>query len=172
MPTALRTSALAVTLVVAALLTGCSTSQLQFKNDNRLSFQAPAERKKVDLPLTVAWTMKDFTATGLDGTSDDGKGVYAVFVDRAPMPVGKDLRWVFRDDGSCKRDTRCPTPGALAEEDIYLTTKPTVTVANLPTKDGVGDEQHEVTVVLLDGTGTRLKESAWYRPFRLERRDS
>ena len=36
--------------------------------------------------------------------------------------------------------------------------------------DGVGDEQHWVNIVLLDGTGHRLKESAWYLPFRSKRR--
>jgi hypothetical protein len=36
--------------------------------------------------------------------------------------------------------------------------------------DGVGDEQHYVNIVLLDGTGHRIGESAWYRPFTSKRR--
>ncbi len=163
------------TRAVAALLglmalTGCGGGDLQFRVDDRLTFAEPGVRERVQLPVTVAWSMRDFRPVGLDGSSSDGRGVYAVFVDRAPMPVGKDVAWLARDDRSCQRDPRCPSAEYLGEQGVYLTTRPTVVVDRLPDAgDGVGDEQHYVNVVLLDGTGARIGESAWYRPFTTRR---
>ena len=168
LPSRLPRLALALAGVVA--LSGCGLGELQFRNDERLTFASPGERQRVTLPVTVAWSMEDFEAVGLDGSASDGRGVYAVFVDRAPMPVGKDVTWLARDDDSCLRDPRCPNPTYLAEQGVYLTTTPQVVVDRLPDPgDGVGDEQHYVNVVLLDGTGRRIGESAWYRPFSTER---
>lgn len=161
---------LAAALTCVAALSGCAVGDLQFRNDERLAFASPGDRERVTLPVTVAWSMEDFQAVGLDGSSTRTKGVFAVFVDRAPMPVGKDVTWLARDDDSCLRDPRCPNPTYLAEQGVYLTTTPKVVVDRLPDAgDGVGDEQHYVNVVLLDGTGTRIGESAWYRPFTTKR---
>lgn len=163
---------LAAAAAVTAL-SGCQLGQLQFHNDERLSFQAPASRAKVTVPLTVSWSMRDFDARGLDGSHDKGAGAFAVFVDRAPMPVGKDLRWIARDDQGCKRDARCPSAQYLADRGVYVTTGTSITLSSLPAApDGVGDEQHYVNVVLVDGTGHRIGESAWYRPFQSKRRTS
>jgi hypothetical protein len=152
-------------------LTGCQVDQLQFRNDHRLSFVAPGARDVVRTPLTISWTMKDFDAVGLDGSHDGHRGVYAVFVDRAPMPVGKDLRWLARGDRGCAHDPRCPDARYLADRGVHLTTDPQVTLDVLPLgASGAGDEQHWVNVVLLDGTGHRVGESAWYLPFRTTRR--
>jgi hypothetical protein len=162
-------------LLLASLLagTGCQVSQLQFKNDHRLEFTAPKERALVKAPVTVSWKMTDFVASGLDGSSNKGNGTFAVFVDKAPMPVGKDIKWLARKDVGCKRDPRCPDAAYLKDRGIYLTTSTTVTIETLPSVgDGVGDEQHWVNVVLLDGTGHRIGESAWYRPFSSKRRES
>jgi hypothetical protein len=167
--TACRFAALTLALSAA----GCNVNQLQFTNDHRLSFQAPAARHRVTTPLTVRWTMKDFAATGLDGTHDSHSGVFAVFVDRAPMPVGKDLKWLARDDAGCKKDPRCPDAQFLADRGVFVTQETSLTLETLPrVSDGVGDEQHYVNVVLLDGTGHRIGESAWYRPFTSKRRSS
>jgi hypothetical protein len=165
---ALRLTAVALCALVSA---GCNAGQLQFKNDHRLSFDAPKNRARVAAPVTVEWSMKGFEAVGLDGSTDAGKGVYAVFVDRAPMPVGKDLTWLAKGDTSCKRDPRCPGTQYLSDRGVYLTTKTTISIPTLPeARDGVGDEEHYVNVVLLDGTGHRIGESAWYRPFTSKRR--
>lgn len=164
---------LGVAVALAAALAGCGVGDLQFRNDDRLSFSSPGDRQRVTLPVTVSWSMEDFQAVGLDGSSSEGKGVYAVFVDRAPMPVGKDVTWLARDDRSCLRDPRCPNPTYLSEQGVYLTTTPQVVVDRLPDAgDGVGDEQHYVNVVLLDGTGKRIGESAWYRPFTTRRTET
>jgi hypothetical protein len=170
-----RARAAAAALVLLCLtsvgLTGCSTEHLQFKNDHRLSFSTPKERDKVAAPVTIAWTMRDFEATGLDGSTDKDRGVFAVFVDRAPMPAGKNLKWLFRNDSGCKHDARCPSLQQLSDRGVLITTKTKVTIEVLPqVGDGVGDEQHFVNVVLLDGTGQRHGESAWYLPFRSKRR--
>ncbi|MCW2571951.1 MAG: hypothetical protein JWO88_2009 [Frankiales bacterium] len=163
----------ALLLCAASLVatSGCQVASLQFRNDHRLQFSAPASRKVVTAPLTISWTMKDFSATGLDGQRDAHSGAYAVFVDRAPMPVGKDLKWLAREDAGCKRDPRCPDQKYLADRGIFLTTDTSVTVDILPAApDGVGDEEHYVNVVLVDGTGHRIGESAWYRAFQSKRR--
>ncbi len=86
------------------------------------------------------------------------------------MPVGKDLSWLARDDSACERDPGCPNAKYLAEQDVYVTTTPQVSLDRLPDAgDGVGDEQHFVNVVLLNGKGVRIGESAWYRPFTTKR---
>lgn len=170
-----RTPALrAAALVLAVASTaGCQVGQLQFKNDHRLSFQEPGNRQRVEAPVTVRWQMKDFAITGLDGSTQEGSGVFAVFLDRAPMPVRKDLGWLAKNDKGCLRDPRCPDEQYLADRGVFITTDPTVTIDVLPRAgDGVGDEQHYVNVVLLDGTGHRIGESAWYRPFTSKRRSS
>ena len=125
------------------------------------------------LTLTISWSMKDFTPTGLNGARDQRAGAFVVFVDHAPMPVGKDLVWLGRNDTGCRRDPRCPDAKYLADRGIFLTTATSVSVDTLPSVgDGVGDEQHYVNVVLVDGTGHRIGESAWYVPFRSKRRSS
>lgn len=160
-------------LVAPLLLGGCQLGQLQFRNDHRLQFLAPEARSRVTTPLTVSWRMKGFDAVGLDGSRDAHRGVFAVFVDAAPMPVGKDLRWLARGDSGCTRDPRCPDAQYLADRGVLLTTASSVRLDVLPRlADGVGDEQHYVNVVLLDGTGHRIGESAWYLPFRSKRRSA
>src|SRR4051794_35821604 len=117
--------------------------------------------------------MKDFEATGLDGSESKDHGVFAVFVDSAPMPVGKDIKWIGHKDSSCKRDPRCPNTEYLASKGIYITQDSSVTIDTLPRAgDGVGDERHYVNVVLLDGTGHRIGETGWYREFKSKRRSS
>lgn len=168
---AVRLACLALGL--SAALSGCNAGQLQFHNDHRLSFRSPGNRALVTVPVTVSWTMKDFDPVGLDGSHDSHQGIFAVFVDRAPMPVGKDLKWLARDDKGCVRDPRCPDAQYLADRGVHLTTEPTISLDVLPQAgDGVGNEQHYVNVVLIDGSGHRIGESAWYRPFQSKRRSS
>jgi hypothetical protein len=160
-------------LLVLTGTAGCQVDQLQFQNDNRLSFDSPRARHRVTTPVAVRWSMKDFQPVGLDGSHDSHQGAFAVFLDRAPMPVGKDLKWLARNDTGCKRDARCPDAQYLSDRGVFVTTDSTVTIETLPQQSkGVGDEQHYVNVVLIDGTGHRIGESAWYRPFTSKRRSS
>jgi len=170
-----RHSATALLLCAAAAssLSACDVGRLQFTNDHRLSFVSPASRAKVTVPVTISWSMKDFTPSGLDGSTSDSTGLYAVFVDRAPMPVGKDLKWIGHDDTSCQRDPRCPDAAYLAAQGVYITQQPSVRIDTLPPAHaGVGDEEHFVNVVLLNGKGRRIGETGWYREFRSKRRSS
>ena len=168
-----RVQALAAALVTTAFLSGCQVDRLQFKTDHRLEFESPKARHRVTAPVAVSWTMKDFTATGLDGSTDEHHGVFAVFVDRAPMPVGKDLKWLFRSDSGCKHDARCPSVQQLTDRGVLITTETSATIEILPqVGEGKGDEQHYVNVVLLDGTGQRIGESGWYLPFTSKRRSA
>jgi hypothetical protein len=169
-PRALRNAALALTFLLCA---GCQPGRLQFGNDHRLSFIAPRKRQRVAPPFTIRWTIKGFDAAGLDGSADNGHGVFAAFIDRAPMPVGESLKWFARSDKTCAHDPRCPDPQYLADHGVHVTTATSLRIDVLPrVGDGVGDEQHYVNVVLLDGTGRRIGESAWYRAFSSKRRSS
>lgn len=168
-----RVPALLLCALAASSLTACDVGRLQFKNDHRLSFVTPESRARVTVPFTISWSMKDFTATGLDGSTNDRTGTYAVFVDRAPMPVGKDVAWITRTDLSCKRDPRCPDAAYLAAKGVYITQEPSVKIDNLPQiTTGRGDEEHYVNVVLLNGKGRRIGETGWYREFRSQRRNA
>jgi hypothetical protein len=161
----------AAALLLCVLVSACGVSRLQFTNDHRLSFQSPQTRELVRVPLTIRWSMRDFEPVGLDGSADEERGAFAVFVDRAPMPVGKDLDWLAKGDRGCQRDPRCPDAKYLADRGVYVTTATSLTLDVLPAApDGVGDEQHYVNVVLVDGTGHRIGESAWYRAFTSTRR--
>lgn len=160
----------AVLLLCAMSVAGCALGQLQFAQDKRLSFVTPHARKLVRVPFTIRWTMKGFDPVGLDGSSDKHRGVFAVFVDRAPMPAGKNLKWLARSDSVCRRDPRCPDAQYLADRGVHVVTDTAITLSVLPLAPaGVGDEQHYVNVVLLDGTGRRIGESAWYLPFTTRR---
>jgi hypothetical protein len=162
---------LATALALGAV-SACQFQALQFTNDHRLGFTAPKARTRVAAPLTVRWSMSDFTPVGLDGRSDTTDGAFVVFVDQAPMPVGKDLRWLFRSDKGCQRDARCPDQNQLRDRSIFVTTQTSVTIPRLPAAPrGRGDEEHFVNIVLVDGRGRRLGESAWYLPFTSTRRD-
>jgi hypothetical protein len=158
---------------MATSATACDVSRLQFKNDHRLSFETPKDRAKVATPFTISWTIKDFEASGLDGSSDPHSGIFAVFIDRAPMPVGKDIKWIGHGDTSCKRDPRCPDAEYLASKGVYITKDTSLTIDTLPpVSTGRGDEEHFVNVVLLNGKGQRIGETGWYREFRSKRRSS
>jgi hypothetical protein len=164
-----------VCLVLVALTSasGCDAGRLQFKNDHRLSFQTPHARETVTAPVTVRWSMTGFDAVGLDGSRTSRRGAFGVFVDRAPMPVGKDLKSLVTDDAGCRHDARCPDAQYLSDRGVFVTTQPEVTLEVLRQQaDGGTHQQHYVNVILLDGTGRRIGESAWYLPFVTKRRSA
>lgn len=169
----LRRSALAALVAGCVLSTaGCvDTDQMLFVKDERLTFTAPDDYEKVQVPLTISWTMDDFTvlerATG-DEPSDDA-GYFAVFVDRSPIKPGKTLRDVGKGDPLCESNPACPDKLYLESKGVYWVRKPSITlelVQPLTSKEKV--QLHQVTVVLLDGEGKRIGEHAWYRYFKLE----
>lgn len=146
---------------LVVLTSSCGVSGLSFREDTRVDITSPSDRDEITLPLTVRWTVDDFD------------GAFAVFVDRAPQPPGKPISWFARNDDNCERAAGCPDEQYLADRDIFTTTDPQFTVERLPdtVRDGRRREFHEVTVVLLDGDGRRIGESAWSVEFQVDREE-
>lgn len=148
--------------VAAVLCLGvsCSTQGLAFREDTRVQVVEPGDRSTVTLPVTVAWS------------AEEVDGPYAVFVDRSPMPPGKTVAWLFRDDKSCVVSQGCPDEAYLSDHGVFVTDERQVVLERLP-RFGDGDrrEWHEATVVLLDDDGTRLGESAFAVAFDVDRED-
>jgi hypothetical protein len=125
----------------------------------------------VTTPFTLRWTYKDFDVTGPSARRDKNSGYFAVFIDKAPMPSGRGLKWVAKGDRPCEKDPACPNAQYLADHHVFTTTQPELVVQTLPsTNVHTKTERHEVTVVLLDGTGHRIGESAWYVAVNYERK--
>ena len=150
-------------LVLVVLLAATACSNFQYRNDHRIEITSPRNRSTVSLPVTVRWNYKDFNVTGPSGSRDQKDGYFGVFVDRSPMPAGRDLRWIAKGDRACVKTPGCPDTQYLTDHHVYTTTMPELTLPTLPsTTVHTTNEHHEITVVLLDGTGHRIGESAWY----------
>jgi hypothetical protein len=144
-------------LALTALLTACN--HLAFVADHRLHFVTPASRAVVTTPVTLSWTV-----TGFDG------GSFAIFVDRAPIKPGQTVGAVAGGDASCRHTPGCPDAQYLADRQVYTTAKTTLTIDQIPALRGKGTQTHEATIVLLDPSGHRVGEAAWYRDFRIKKR--
>jgi hypothetical protein len=159
-------------VLVALVLVACIPDGLAFVKDERLEIVAPDSLTTVTTPVTIDWEIEDFRITGPDGSSSDDAGYFGVFVDRAPIPPGEALSWLARDDRRCLETEGCPDRTYFADRDAYTTSETSFTLRHLPDQDAYqGHERHEVTVVLLDGTGRRIGESAWYVDFLYEREE-
>ncbi len=167
-----RSGRLAAVLAALSLLSsGCIQQGLAFRVDDRLKIESPKARSEVALPVTIRWTVKDFTIAG-PGSVPAGKdsGYFAVFVDRSPQPPNKTLAWTARKDRTCRPADGCPDAEYLAARNIYTTTDTSITFEQLPRpSDRNRKERHEVTVVLLDPSGRRIGESAFFVDFTVKR---
>jgi hypothetical protein len=164
-----RLSAYSSVLGLALLASSCA-SGLAFVQDRRLDITAPRAHARVSLPVTLSWTIDDFRVTGADGAADPRSGYFAVFMDRSPVPPGKPLSWIAREDRVCGRTPGCPDATYLSDHRVYSTSETTITFEHLPDLGAAGGhETHEATIVLLDGTGRRIGESAWYVTFLFDR---
>lgn len=154
-----------------AALAGCGAQGLAFRVDERLTFRAPVDRSTVALPVTLDWDIRDFEVTGPGGEPRKDSGYFAVFLDGTPMPPGRDLRWVARNDRRCRRDAGCPDAAYLAGRGVYTATETELVLDQLPRLGNEDDprERHRATVVLLDARGARLGESAFEIAFDVER---
>ncbi len=161
--------ALLLTLVVLTA-PACIPEGLAFVQDDRLEIVAPEDRAKVELPVTIDWTIEDFEVTGPTGATDPDAGYFAVFFDETPIPPGRTLEYLARDDARCRNTEGCPDRVYLADRGIYETSDTELTVKRLPDLDAFeGHELHEATVILLDGSGRRIGESAWFISFYYDR---
>ena len=165
--------AIALTAVCASLA-ACVPQGLAFRVDERLTFQAPEDRSTVQLPVTLDWSIRDFTVVqpGTAGAGEDA-GYFGVFVDTSPMPPGKGLEWLARDDDGCRQDDGCPDAEYLAGLGVYTTTQTELALEQLPRGDDEDRrERHRATIVLLDASGRRIGESAFEIAFDVDREAS
>jgi hypothetical protein len=161
----------AAVLAAAALLAtagGCADVALE--RDQGVRFLAPPDGARVSLPLVVRWSVDPgrFRPTGFDGSTSGRHGVYAVFVDSAPMRPGRHLDSLAEGDKTCQTSPGCPDTTWLADHGVYLVRTPQLALRGLPSDGGrsaPGGRRHQVTVVLLDGRGVRVGEAAWTRSF-------
>jgi hypothetical protein len=158
-------------VVAIAMLAGaCVPQGLALVQDKRLEIVAPVARTTVRQPVTIRWRVHGFQITGRDGRATPDAGYFGVFVDTTPVPPGKPLSWVAHDDRRCRATPGCPDAAYLADHRTYAVSSTSFTLDVLPDLNTYsGHELHEVTVVLLDGTGHRIGESAWYVNFYFDR---
>lgn len=155
---------------VCAALVGCVPQGLAFRVDDRLTFRAPEDRSTVRLPVTLDWDIRDFRITEPgSGEPREGAGYFGVFVDASPMPPGRDLGWIARDDSDCRPDDGCPDEEYLSARGVYTTTDTELFLEQLPRGDEGRRERHRATIVLLDSSGTRIGESAFEIAFDVDR---
>jgi hypothetical protein len=164
---------LSIAVVVAVLLTGCTTSGLSLVRDERVTIKAPIDRAKVRLPVTVEWTVKEFDVTGPTPAARKDAGYFGVFVDQAPQPPGKPLAWVAHNDKSCTTVPGCPGAQYLADKEIFTTRATRFVVSQVRDFTSAERQQrrefHQVTIVLLDGRSRRIGESAFSVEFQVIR---
>jgi hypothetical protein len=141
------------------VLGGCSG--LEFRQDRRLEFTAPASNALTHLPVTLSWSMKQYPTTAADA------GGFAVFIDRHPVKVGHNI------DSVLPEGTR-PSATLLANANVYLTVVDHLRLTVVPDLDNdtASRQRHTATIVLVDAAGNRINESAWSRTFDLPRSNS
>lgn len=158
----------AVWMVGALLVTGCDVASMAFFKDERVRIVEPEEQSIVTQPVTLRWEVRDFKVTGRNGQSASDAGYFAIFVDRPPIPSGKTLEWFALQEGSCGRSA-CGTVDKLSN--IHTTEETALTLDRLLALRTRGDlERHQAVIVLLDGTGRRIGESAFRVRFNFERK--
>lgn len=155
-------------LLLSLATVACVPKDLAFRQDTRLEFLSPDDGSKVALPVLLEWSMRDFD---LRSTANPEGGSFAIFLDQAPVPPGKTLDYVARDDSSCQELPNCPSAKYLADKGIYETTKTRLLLRKLPDVDrsAKGFERHYATVILLDSEGRRIGEIAYGIAFETPR---
>jgi hypothetical protein len=168
-PIRLTVGALAVTMA-STMTSACVPQGLSFRVDERVKILSPKDRAEVSLPITLAWSVHDFDVkSSPTGTG----GSFAVFVDEAPVPPGKTLAWVARNDSDCAQVPSCPDAAYLAKRGIYATTDTTLVLRSLPGSSASSSsskrDRHRAVIVLLDADGRRISEIAYAVTFDLKR---
>lgn len=157
-------------LLAAVLCTACVPQGLAFRTDTRLTIIEPEDRATVSLPVTIDWDIRDFDIVEPGQEVQEDEGYFAVFVDRTPMPPGKSLRWIARNDAGCREADGCPDEDYLTALGIYTTTETELTLEQLSLNATDGRrERHRATIVLLDAEGHRIGESAFEVAFDIDR---
>lgn len=149
------------------VLTACDVSSMEFIRDERIRIVQPRDRSIVTLPVSLRWEIRDFAVTGKDRQGSSEGGYFAVFVDRPPIPPKATLEWYVQQNESCG-DSPCGSIENLA--DVYTTEETSLELHRLrAVRERGGVERHEVVIVLMDGAGARMGESAFHVRFGFER---
>lgn len=163
----------AAACAAAGLILSACTLQGAFVEDGRVEIVHPADRAEVELPVTLDWEVGDFTVAGPDGTATDDRGYFGIFIDRAPMPPGKDLASLAEGDLTCERNPKCPNKAWFAERGVFFTTDTSFTIENLidtrPDERPDAPDRHEVMIVLLNGRSERIGETGFTVAFQVVR---
>lgn len=158
-----RPARLALFGLSALLASGCALDASAFRDRSNLTVASPAPHATVGLPVMVSWTAADV----------DGVARYGVFVNQAPVPPGKPVGWVARNDEECRRRPSCPDASWLRDRGVYVTTSTmlelTVVPAPQPGARQRSDDAVQVVVVPLDSDGYRIGASAGRQLFRVSR---
>lgn len=142
----MRRAALALAAILVATAV-CGCGPYLFVQSDRVQIVTPANHATVPQPVTVTWTVSDFTPPR--------DGSFAVFVDRDPMPPGESLDYFDAKD----------------RDGIHVLTATSLRLPVLGRLAGVDpaeQDHHDVTVVLLDAQGRRIGEYAAYAEFTVE----
>lgn len=145
---------------------------LNFQEDERLEITSPPDRAEVRLPFVVRWTVSDFRVTGRDGNATPDAGYFGVYIDRAPQPPNRTQAWLVREDQRCRRLADCTASSFLADQNIFAVTETSFTVERVQAPSSQAPKRrefHDVTIVLLNGRGERIGESAFIRQFEVNR---
>lgn len=149
----------ALLLLVLVTCSSCRTSGLAFRNDVPVAVVVPVNRAVVRAPFEVrlATTASIVRRQSTHPTA----ALFAVFVDQEPMPVGRGLDWVARDDDGCRTTPGCPDRTYLNSHGVFVTTTTSVRIDNVLTSAAgrtLTRGMHSLTVVLLDERGRRAGE--------------
>jgi hypothetical protein len=135
-------------LLILLSVSACVPDGLAFRVDERINITEPADHATVTLPVRIAWEVNSFDIAKPDTPPRDDAGYFGVFVNRAAIPPGEAM------------------PAKL-EHGVYTTTDTSLLVKKLP--PGTADQdQHTATIVLLDGAGRRIGETAFGVTFEVE----
>lgn len=152
-------------------LPACGVRGLSFIADDRVSIVSPKDRATVELPMRVKWEVEDFRVSGRTGRVEKDTGYFAVFVDRAPQPPGRTVESLAAGDSACEVDPACPDEAYFASRGVYTTSETELIIDFIPDlAQGDNRDLHELTVVLLNGKGERIGESAFRVEFEVGRK--
>lgn len=150
--------------VLCLVVAGCGVSAVAFQQSQRMTITAPGGTGVMHLPLTVSWS-----------SAYPGGTEYVLFLDQAPIPPNKTLRYVPEQahDTSCLVQPACPDATYLNNLNIFTTTRTSYVFSTLPisaNRDRIS--LHELTIVALDRGGRRMGESSATTSFRIPTADT
>lgn len=164
------TSRLAIVMLLTLFVGGCGLDGLQFVADERVRW-VTEDRLVTTLPLELSWALDGYDLVGADGSRRDDAGYVAIFLDREPQPPSTTLDLLAERDDDCQADPSCPDQAWFHDHGIYpVTDGTTLQIDHIrPPVDEGRRETHDLTLVLLDGTGRRQGESAFRITVEIER---